>query len=89
MMGRAVDDPATAAVDEQDLFRLRGHAERGLAERYQHQAADDGLRARAVAARPWPAVVVRAARPPDLVGRQPAWVVAARPVPPRQPVPGR
>jgi hypothetical protein len=90
LMGRAVDDPATAAVDEQDQFRLRGHAERGLAERYEHQAAaDGGLRARAVAARPSPASVVRAARPADLVGKQPAWVVAARPVPPRPPVPGR
>jgi hypothetical protein len=88
-MGEAVDDPATP-VDEQDLFRQRAHTERGLAERYEHQAAaEDGLRVRAVAARPSPVAVVRAARPPDLAGKRPARLVAAQPVPARPPVPGR
>jgi hypothetical protein len=89
-MGRAVDDPATPRADEQDLFRQRAHTEHGLAERYEHQAAAaDGLPVRAVAARPSPVAVVRACRPPDLSGKRPAQPVAAQPVPPRPPVPGR
>jgi hypothetical protein len=91
-LGRAVNDPRTEYVDEQDFYRLRANTERGVAELYDGQAAraaDRGMASRMAAARPAPATIARAEAPASLVGKRNAQVVAARPSPPRRPGPGR
>jgi hypothetical protein len=90
-LGQAVDDALTPDVDEQALYRQRAYTERGVAEIYDAQAAQSkvhGLRARAAAARPSPAALRGAARPPNLAGKRPAPVMAMRPSP-VVPPPGR
>lgn len=82
-LGRAVDDPLTAEVNEKDLFRQRAHNERGEAEVYDALAESHaGLRQRAAAARPSPASIHRASPPADLAGKRPPQVVAAQLLPP-------
>jgi hypothetical protein len=92
-LGRAVDDPQTTHVDEQDLYRQRAYTERKVAEVYDALATPsptrDGMAARAAAARPSPATAHRAAPPPSLAGKRAATVLSARPSPPRTPMAGR